>query len=128
LSDALLGRECSVPIVVEFEDVDAYRIAHHAKLILYFERARVRFFTSLGFDLFHATINPVMYRLAVEYKKPALLMDRLEATVRVLAVDDYRVEMGYRLTRGDELIAKATSTLAFMDIATRQLVPVPQVG
>ncbi len=39
--------EFSIPITVEFEDADSYKIAHHAKLVSYLERARVRYFSGL---------------------------------------------------------------------------------
>jgi acyl-CoA thioesterase FadM len=63
----------------------------------------------------------------VQYKKPAFLLDRLEVSVHVQSIDTYRLVLGYKVKRGDELIAKASTTLAFVETATKRLIPVPGV-
>ena len=118
-------REYVHPITVEFEDVDAFRIVHHAKFVLFLERARLHLFADRGVDLEPGPVHPVLYRLEVEYKKPARLLDRLAVSVGIDSVDEYRLVLGYRVRKGAELIAKARTTLAFIDAATQDLVPVP---
>ena len=67
----------SIPVVVEFEDVDLYKIAHHTKLVSYLERCRVRYFSELGFNLHSHDMVLVLYHLEVNFKRPAFFQDNL---------------------------------------------------
>ena len=120
------GRRVTVPVTVEFEDVDAYGIAHHAKLVAYLERARVRFLTELGLDLARTDLHLVLYDLEVRFKRTAALLDALEVTVGVSSADAVRLVLGYQIRRGGLLIARATTGLAFVDGATKAVVPIPE--
>ena len=117
--------EFTHPIAVEFEDVDSFGIVHHARFVLYLERARLRLFAERGVDLAPGPVLPVLYRLEVEYKKPARLLDGLAVSVGIDSVEEYQLVLGYRVRKGDDLIAKARTAIAFIDAATRDLVPVP---
>jgi acyl-CoA thioester hydrolase len=119
------ARETELPITVEFEDVDAFRIVHHARFVLYLERARVRYFADSGIDLTRADLHPVLYRLEIDYKKPARLLDRLTASVRLESAEAHQLTLSHRVRRGGELIAKARTTLAFFDATAGGVVPVP---
>jgi acyl-CoA thioester hydrolase len=116
----------TVPVTVEFEDVDAYGIANHARIVSYLERARVRFFAALGVELLGGDAHMVLYDLAVRYKKPAALLDSLEVTCWPKAVDELRLVLAYSVRRGGRLVATATTALAFVDAATKAFVPVPR--
>jgi len=120
------GRRLTVPVTVEFEDVDAYGIAHHAKLVAYLERARVRFLSELGLDLSRTDVHLVLYDLAVRFKRTAVLRDVLEVTVSVSSADAVRLVLGYQIRRAGLLIARATTGLAFVDGATKAVVPMPE--
>jgi len=120
------GRRVTVPVTVEFEDVDAYGIAHHAKLVAYLERARVRFLTELGLDLARTDLHLVLYSLDVRFKRTAALLDALEVTVGVSSADAVRLVLGYEIRRGGLLVARATTGLAFVDGATKAVVPMPE--
>lgn len=113
------------PVTVEFEDVDSYRIAHHIKFIAYLERARVRFLTELGFDLYPEGVSIVLYSLDIRYKKPAFLLDKLDVSVFVNSVEDYRLELGYKIKRDRDLLLRASSGIAFMDNETKSIIPAP---
>ena len=116
----------SFPVTVEFEDVDSYKIAHHIKLIAFLERGRVHFLTELGFDLYPENLNIVLYSLDMRFKKPAFLLDKLDVLVFVKSVDDFRLELGYKIKRGDDLLLRASSGIAFMDKKTGSIVPAPE--
>jgi len=117
----------TMPVRVEFEDVDSYRIAHHARLIVYLERCRVRLLEKAGFDLHDQRLQLVVYSLATRFLKPARLGDILEVTAAVAAVDSLRIVLTCRIRRGSELLVKAETTLAFADAATGRVEPVPQL-
>ena len=89
----------NVPICVEFEDIDAYHIVHHVKIVAYLERARLRLLRALGIDPLGLDVAPVLYDLRVRYRKPAKLGDQLDAIVTVRDHDDYRIELRYRIRR-----------------------------
>lgn len=117
--------EQTVTVTVEFEEVDSFRIAHHTKLIAYLERARLRLLSSLGLDLWGPGGAPVLYELRVRFRKPARLLDRLEVTASVRDFDDWTLALGYRLERGSDVIARASSVIAFADLDSGELRPLP---
>jgi len=125
-AEIMRGRRLTVPVTVEFEDVDAYGIAHHTKLVAYLERVRVRFLSDLGLDLARTDVHLVLYDLAVRFKRTAALRDVLEVTVSVSSADSVRLVLGYQIRRGGLLIARATTGLAFVDGATKAVVPIPE--
>jgi YbgC/YbaW family acyl-CoA thioester hydrolase len=118
--------ELVVPITVEFEDVDSYRIVHHTKLVAYLERARLRLLAKLGMDLSREDLVPVLYDLRMRFRQPARLMDRLEVEVTVKGFHEYQLELGYRIRRDGETIARATSIIAFADLASGEVAPLPK--
>jgi acyl-CoA thioester hydrolase len=117
--------EFSIPVTVEFEDVDAYKIAHHTKLISYLERARVRYFTSLGFDLRAEDMTVVLYHCDMNFKKPAFFQDNLTVSVSLKSFDNFRMELYYKIRRNSDLIARASTGLCFIDPLSKIMVPAP---
>ncbi len=118
-------REYLVPVRVEFEDVDGYRIAHHTRLVAFLERARVAFFGELGLEVFASEAVPVLARLEVKFKRPALLGDDIEVALTVREVTDFQLDLGYRLRRDGELLASARTMLAFSHAEAGELMPLP---
>lgn len=118
--------EFTVPVRVEFDEVDSYRVVHHTKLIVYLERARVRYFESLGFDLKRRDLTMLLYRLDMRFKKPARFTDLLDVSVSVSSVTATEVVLGYKIRRDGELLAKAETALAFADPESGAPVPVPE--
>jgi len=117
--------EVTIPIAVEFEDVDAYRIGHHARLVFYLERARVRLFEAAGIDMAPARIHPVIHKLEVRYQRTVAFQDALEVTVRARELEEYQLRLGYRIRRDGALVVRASTDLAFVDSQTGEPVPVP---
>jgi YbgC/YbaW family acyl-CoA thioester hydrolase len=117
------GQEVSVPVTVEFEDVDSYGIAHHTRLVTFLERARLRLLTSLGAEL--SGIAPVVYEIHVRFRKPARLMDQLTVTARVRGHDEYTLALEYEISREGEAIVKARSVIAFADLEGGTLATLP---
>lgn len=119
------GRELTVVVSVEFDDVDSFRIAHHSRLIAYLERARLRLLTSLGLSLEAGGIAPVLYELNTRFRKPARLLDQLEVTASISDFDDYRVSLSYRIRREGEVLVRASSVIAFAELESGQLTTMP---
>ena len=114
------------PVTVQFEDVDRYNIVHHTKLIAYLERARVHFFTQLGYDIRKNNSEIVLYNLTMTFKKPAKFLDELLVSVSLKSVETFRLTLKYRIRRTNDLIAKAETDIAFVDPATKKIIPLPE--
>lgn len=117
--------EAEVPVTVEFEDVDSFRIAHHTRLVAFLERARLRLLCGLGASL--TDVVPVLYAMDLRFRRPALLMDRLLVVSRVDSFDPWHLRLESRIHRSGATLVKARATVAFADLATGQLAPVPTV-
>lgn len=115
-----------VPVHVEFEDVDTYRIAHHTKLIAYLERGRVRFFQKYNFDIAADGYSIVLHKLNVQFSNPAKFQDELKVTVSLKSANPSRIKLNYRIHKGSQLISKASSELACVDSVTHQITPFPE--
>ncbi len=113
----------TVPVTVEFEDVDSYRIAHHTELVTYLERARLRLLVSLGAKL--DVVAPVVYKLELRFRRPARMMDQLEVTAWVREFDEHWLALGYRIRRGREVLVTARSVIAFADLQSGELTTIP---
>jgi 4-hydroxybenzoyl-CoA thioesterase len=120
------AREFTTEVTVEFEDVDSYGIAHHTKLVAYLERARLRFLRALGVELLSGPAVGVLYELRMRFAKPVRLFDRLEIAVFVEDVSDFRLDLGYRIRRGSDVIARATTSIAFANLEQGTLVAAPE--
>lgn len=121
-------------VTVEFEDVDAYGIAHHARLVAYLERARLRLFTALGLDLATQRVVPVVSELRMKFSRPARLGDELEVGMWAREVTELKAVLGYELrlkeageaAEDDAVVATAVVTLAFTDLDEGGLQPLPE--
>lgn len=104
------------PVRVQFDEVDQYGIVHHSKFLIFFERARVDLLaelmkrgggTALDFTLIVASAN-------VRYRSSARFLDDVEVEQGVRRMGASRLELGYRVVRGEEVLADAELVLAFV--------------
>ena len=117
--------QVEVPVHVEFEDVDAYRIAHHTKLIAYLERARVRLFQKYNFEIIEGKYSIVLHKLDIRFANPAKFLDDLIVIASLKSANESRIKLSYRIRKGKQLIAKASSELACVDPATQRIALFP---
>ncbi|MEJ2544241.1 MAG: thioesterase family protein [Calditrichaceae bacterium] len=117
--------QIEVPIHVEFEDVDAYRIVHHTKLIAYLERARVRFFQKYNFEVIESKYSIVLHKLDIRFANPARFLDDLTVVVSLRSANESRIKLNYRIHKDKQLIAKASSELACIDPASQRITLFP---
>lgn len=116
--------EATTTVTVEFEDVDVLGIAHHAAIVTYLERARMRLVTAAGLRVDEGPL-PVVHELHVRFQRPLRLFDRVEVAVWVAEADDFVLRLDYRLRRAGRSVATATTTIAFADRLAGSLVPAP---
>ena len=110
---------------VEFEDVDAFGIVHHSKLVCYLERARLRLLGQLRVPVSDGAVHPVMYELSLRFRRPARLGDELVVTAEVACATDYQVGLKFLIRKDGELLVRATSKIVFWDSERGEPVAVP---
>ena len=86
--EATNGETFRFPLRVYYEDTDAAGVVYYANYLKFMERARTEWLAALGFDLAefeqsHGVLF-VVARMEIEYRAPARLGDRLEATLRLI--------------------------------------------
>lgn len=117
------------PIRVYYHHTDAGGVVYHGTYLDFFEAARIELLHALGFDLAvmaetrHAMF--IVYRLNVNYHKPARLNDQLAVTAEIRRVGPARIVFDQRVLRGAEALVTATIEAACVDPRTLRPVPLP---
>ncbi|MEC7352260.1 MAG: thioesterase family protein [Planctomycetota bacterium] len=99
-------------------ECDPMGVVHHSVYPVWFEMGRTELLRSTGIsyrELEESGVLLAVVRLEVRYKRPARYDEELQLETRIASVGRVKIEHEYRLTRGDELLATATTTLACLD-------------
>jgi acyl-CoA thioester hydrolase len=106
------------PLRVYFEDTDVAGIVYYANYLRFIERARSDMLRLIGVDQRGALEGGegvyAVAELAVKYRAPAKLGDDLLVLTDIEAVRAASVLIHQRVMRGDELLADARVTAAFL--------------
>jgi acyl-CoA thioester hydrolase len=112
------GRTHLFPLRVYFEDTDVAGIVYYANYLRFIERARSDMLRLVGVDQRGALEGGegvyAVAELAVKYRSPARLDDDLVVATDIEAVRAASVLIHQRVMRGDELLADARVTAAFL--------------
>lgn len=106
----------SFPVRVYFENTDAGGMVYHAEYLKFLERARTEWLRHLGFD--HQALARdhrivfVVTGAAIDFAKPARLDDNLAVSVRLESLGKVRCVFGQEVRRDDDVLVKATVTVA----------------
>jgi acyl-CoA thioester hydrolase len=105
-------------IRVYFEDTDLTGVVYHANYLRYMERARSDMLRTVGIDQRGAhDAGEGAYAiadLAIRYRRPARLDDALLVLSRVATVRAASCAIHQTVMRGDEVLAEADVTAAFL--------------
>lgn len=119
----------SWPVRVYYHHTDAGGVVYHGTYLDFFEAARIELLHARGFDLAEVARTRaamfIVYRLKVDYHKPARLNDRLAVTAAVERVGRARVIFGQQVRRGAETLVSATVEAACVHPHTLRPVPLP---
>ena len=120
----------SWPIRVYWEDTDAGGVVYHASYLRFMERARSEWLRALGIDQFElkqATGLAFMVRgMQIDFLKPALLDDELQATVAVMERRAASILFDQTITRADGIcLIRASVRVACVDIHQMRPAPIP---
>jgi len=119
----------SWPVRVYYHHTDAGGVVYHGTYLDFFEAARIELLHALGFDLaemaetHHAMF--IVYRINVDYHRPARLNDRLAVTAEISRVGRARVVFDQRVLRGDDVLVSARVEAACVHPRTLRPVPLP---
>lgn len=112
------GRAHLFPLRVYFEDTDVAGIVYYANYLRFIERARSDMLALIGIDQRGALEAGdgvyVVAEVAVKYRAPAKLADELVVVTEIEEVRAASVLIHQRVMRGDELLADARVTAAFL--------------
>ena len=120
---------CECTLTVRSYECDSYNHVNNANYLNYLEYARYEYFRTIGFDYPLAVkegYGLYIARIEVDYKKPAVVDD-------VLIIKSWSIKKGavsgvlvQEIKRGDDLVAQAKVTWAFVNSSTGQPVKIPK--
>ena len=112
------GAEHRFALRVYFEDTDLSGVVYHANYLRFMERARSDMLAAAGIDQRAAFDSGegvyAVAELAIRYLRPARLDDALLVCSRVRNVRAASCVIHQRVMRGDEVLATADVTAAFL--------------
>jgi acyl-CoA thioester hydrolase len=118
----------STSIEVRFADLDAFGHVNHAKYFTFMEQGRFQYFEAVGLwntsRPFHE-LGIIIAEAHCSYKKPLLLGERVEVSVRVSRLGNKSFEIEYLLSVKDEEVAKGRTTQVAYDYQSEKSIAVP---
>ena len=108
--------ECSLQ--VRTYECDSYEHVNNANYLNYLEFARYEYLKDIGFDYpgaIKAGYGVYVARIEIDYQKPALVDDTLIIKTWPLKKGAASGVMAQEIRRGEDMLAKAKVTWAFVD-------------
>ncbi|MDH5246111.1 MAG: tol-pal system-associated acyl-CoA thioesterase [Betaproteobacteria bacterium] len=120
-----------LPVRVYYEDTDAAGVVYYANYLRFMERTRTEWLGSLGFDVatferVHGVVF-VVHRVEIDYRLPARLGDRLDATLTLIELRRARMVALQQVWRGADMLTEASVAVACIDRATFRPARIPPV-
>jgi acyl-CoA thioester hydrolase len=122
------GFSFATEVKVRFAETDAQGIAHHAAFVVWLEVARVEYLERFaggyqalrdrGFEALTTEVN-------VRYHRAAAFDERLTVAARCVDLRGARFRFEYRIVRGGELVAEASTAHAVVDAGSYRPTRVP---
>ena len=117
------------PLRVYYEDTDAAGVVYYANYLRYMERARTEWLSSLGFDLasFERVqgVVFVVHRVEIDYRLPARLGDRVDATLTLVELTRARMVVRQDVRRDGDVLTAARVALACLNRSTFRPARIP---
>ena len=117
-----------VQVTVRYAETDMMGIVYHGSYLPWFEIGRTTLLKDHG--LSYRELEAAGYRLpvlevGVKYLKPAFYDDTLTIVTTLDEKPGFRVQLAYKVLRGDELLATGHTAHAFIDREGRPVRPPP---
>lgn len=110
--------EHTIPIAVRYCETDAMGFLHHSNYLNYFELGRTELFRAQGGSyrrMEELNMYFVVVKFQIHYRRPARYDDQLSLRTTITRTTPARIEHSYELTRVNELLCTAESTIACLD-------------
>lgn len=115
------------PVTVEFEDVDAYGIANHAKVFSYCERARVHFLDENNINAgTGGKYGIVITDITAKFRQPLLMLDNINIELQVKEIDRIKFEWAYTIRKEGKVAIKLSIQQVVIDQNTKSMIPIPK--
>jgi acyl-CoA thioester hydrolase len=115
---------------VRFNETDLMGIVHHATYLVYFEAGRVEWLRRRGLTYVDWTSRGLQVPVAsaeLRYRAPSRFDDVLEIETTLVKLRSVSLDLGYRIVRGDTLVAEGLTRLACIgNDGTHGLVRIPE--
>ena len=108
-------RQHSTEIRVRYQETDAQGHVHHGNFVNYFEIGRVEMLRQGGIsyrEFEESGLMLVVVSLTCNYLMPAHYDDLLRLETRVVKARGVRIQHGYEIYRGDELLVSGETIVA----------------
>jgi acyl-CoA thioester hydrolase len=110
--------EHQIEIRVRYCETDAMGYLHHGNFATYYEMGRTELLRAQGGnyrEIEAAGLFLVVVKLVCHYHSPARYDDVLRLCTKIERISAVKIEHSYRLLRGEQLLATASSVLASVD-------------
>ena len=115
-------------IQVRFADLDIHRHVNNAAYLTYVETAMIPGFGDIYRKLTDQGMSMIVVSSTCNYKKSILLSDRVIVEMSVWKIGTTSYVLEYEINNGSGTIfATASVTMVSRDVATKMLVPVPDL-
>jgi tol-pal system-associated acyl-CoA thioesterase len=113
------GPAFTLPVRIYYHHTDAGGVVYHGTYLDLMEAARIELLNSLGLDLAELAAKDhvlfMVYRLEVDYHRPARLNDSLTVSAAIARAGRVRLDFDQHVRRGDELLVSAKVLAACVD-------------
>lgn len=118
------------PVEVRYAETDQMGVVHHSVYVVWFEVARTALCRESGYP--YAEIERMGYSLVVtgtqgRYLRPAHYGDTVLVDCHLSKMGSRTLSFGYRVSRGDELLATGGTEHVWVDNSTRRACRIPEV-
>ncbi|MDZ7703725.1 MAG: thioesterase family protein [Trueperaceae bacterium] len=109
---------------VRFAETDQMGIAHHSAYVVWLEAARVEWLRDRGVsyrELEDEGVSLAVSQVSIDYRRSLCFDDEVTIDTTLSVAKSRRFRYDYRLTRGDDLIALASTLHTPMDRTGRAI-------
>jgi len=118
------------PVRVYYEDTDAGGVVFYANYLKFYERARTEMLRDMGFEqdelMTQESVIFVVRSVQVDYLKPAKFNELISVTAELSLVKSASIVFEQTITRGDDLLSKASVKIACLDAKTMRPKYIPE--
>jgi acyl-CoA thioester hydrolase len=116
-------------IRVRYSETDQMGFVYYGNYATYLEVGRVAVMKKAGISyrkLEDEGIGLPVREMNIKYKQAALYDDEIEVTTYIREMPNRLITFDYEIKRGKELLITASTTLFFMEKATKRLIRMPE--